>query len=150
MRRLTTLALCVCLLCGCTTGRRSYAVDIHGRTWSTPAVIEFPNSDTTNLYDISIALRHNGLRVGDTVEFTVRTVTPDSLWVEEPVRLCITDDGRSRPAQHEAAATYRRNVRLSREGVYTVTLTPSQPVSGVTAVGIDLSRSGGGRALNER
>ena len=141
MRALTTIVVCVAVLCGCTAGRRSHMAEIHGSTWDRPATVTIENSDTTGLYDIRIALRHNGLRAGETIEMTVRTQTPDSMWVEEPMRLRIADDGRSRPSQHETSAVYRRRVRLAREGLYRITVTPVRAVRGVTAVGADLTES---------
>ena len=115
-------------------------VEIHGSTWSSPAEITIENSDTVGLYDMAVALRHNGLPADGQIEVTIRTVTPDSMWVEEPLAIRIGDDGRSRPAQHEAWALYRRRVRLSREGAYRIIITPTQAVSGVTAVGVDMTQ----------
>ena len=143
MRVLTTIALCVTTLCGCTTAGRSCVAEIRGGVWDGAVVAEMANSDTTGLYDMRIALRHNGLAEGESIGMTVRTVTPDSLWVEEPLTICVADDGRSRPAQHEASVIYRRRVRLSREGIYRITVTPDREVRGVTAVGVELMPSRG-------
>ena len=141
MRVLMTIAACCVVLCGCTTAGRSCVAEIHGRTWDAPAEVAIANSDTTGLYDMRIALRHNGLPAGEMIALTVRTVAPDSLWVEEPLTIRIADDGRSRAAQHEASAVYRRRVRLLREGGYRIIITPSQAVRGVSAVGVDLTPS---------
>ena len=141
MRLLATIVACAAALCGCTTSVRSYMTEIRGGEWSQPVTVVLANSDTLGLYDFGIALRHDGELCGRTVEMTVRTVTPDSLWVEEPLSLYIGDDGRSRPAQHETVGIYRRSVRLASGGDYRITIAPKRPVQGVTAVGVDMSRS---------
>ena len=101
--------------------------------------ILLPNADTTGLCDMRIALRHNGRAGKSEVAVSVRTETPDSLFTEEMFAIRLADDGRSRSAQHEASALYRTRVRLSREGEYRITITPAQPVRGVSAVGVELS-----------
>lgn len=141
MRALTTMAACAVVLCGCNTASRSHVTEIRGRVWEAPAEITVPNSDTLGLYDLSIALRHDGSPAGSVVEMTVRTVTPDSLWTEERIAVSIGDDGRSRSSQHETVCPYRRGVRLSRTGDYRITVTPLRPVKGVVAVGVDMSQS---------
>ena len=114
-------------------------VEIGGSVWDRPVTVEIPNADTAGLYDLHIAMRHDGSGEGRTVGMMVRTVAPDSTWVEERVTLTVGDDGRSRSAQHEAECIYRRRVTLRREGEYRMTLTPVRAVRGVTAVGVELT-----------
>ena len=142
MRVATTVALCAALLCGCSTAGRYVVSDIDGGTWDSPVTLEIPNSDTTGLYDIRIALRHNGLPVGTTVAMNIRTVTPDSLWTDEQLTLTVRDDGRSRSSQHEAGCTYRRRVRFGSEGRYRMIVTPQRALRGVTAIGVEMTPEG--------
>ena len=141
MRVLATIVACAAVLCGCTTAGRSYIADVDGGTWSGPVTLTVPNSDTLGLYDMSIALRHDGGHVGEKVAMTVRTVTPDSLCIEESLTVVLAGDGRSRSVRHEMMCPYRRSVRFAREGDYRIIITPKRPVSGVTAVGVDMSQS---------
>lgn len=141
MRALATMAAMAAVLCGCTTAGRSYMTEIDGEVWDGPVSVVVPNSDTLGLYDLGIAVRHDGRMCGSRVEMIVRTVTPDSLWVEERLTMTFTDDGRSRSSQHEAWSLYRHGVRLAREGDYRIVVTPQQAVHGVAAVGIDVSQS---------
>ena len=141
MRVLALTAVCAAMLCGCDTASRSHVAEIGGGVWDRPVTVTLPNSDTLGIYDMIVALRHDGSLEGRTVEMTVRTVTPDSLWTEEVLSVTVGDDGRSRSALHEAAAVYRRRVRLAREGDYRITITPERPVKGVSAVGVEMSHS---------
>ena len=141
MRVLTTFMACMAVLCGCTTAHRSLMTEVHGGIWSEPAVVTLTNSDTTGFYDLRIALWHDALTEGTKANIMVRTETPDSLWVEEPLVLTVADDGRSRSSGHETSCIYRRSVRLVREGDYRIILTPVSPLRGIRAVGIDLEPS---------
>ena len=141
MRVLATIVACAAALCGCATAVDSYVTEIHGGVWSDPVEVILPNRDTLGLYDLRIALRHDGRLVGERVEMTVMTVTPDSLWVEERMTMTLADDGRSRSLQHEASGIYRRNVRFAHEGCYRMIIAPVRPVCGVEAVGVDMSKS---------
>ena len=135
------MAACAAVLGGCSTASRSYMAEIRGGRWSEPVSIVMPNADTTGLYDLRIAMRHDGSPVGTTVTMTVRTVGPDSLWFEEPLTMTVGDDGRSRSSQHEASCIYRQRVRLAHEGDYRIIITPAQAVGGVSAVGADMTPS---------
>ena len=141
MRVLMTIAVCAVALCGCTTSGRSYMSEIRTEVWSEPVEVTLPNGDTLSMYDLVIALRHDNSLNGSRVDMTVRTVTPDSLWVEEQLSMGVGDDGRSSSLSHETSCIYRRNVRLAREGNYRIIVTPQHPVRGVTAVGVDMSKS---------
>ena len=138
-RLVTPAAACAVMACGCSTDSRSYMTEVHGGVWENPVVLELPNADTVGLYDLRIALRHDGSLDGHTVGMRVRTVTPDSLWIEEPLTMTVAADGRSRSAQHEAGCIYRRRVRLAKEGTYRITVAPLRSVSGVSAVGVEMA-----------
>lgn len=135
---LAIAAVCAAAMFGCSTAGRSYMVEIAGDVWDGPVTVEIPNTDTTTLCDLRIALRHDGSAEGRRIEMTVRTVTPDSLWIEEPLSVTVGDDGRSRSLQHETQVIYRRRALLRKEGCYRMTLTPVRAVRGVTAAGVDI------------
>ena len=139
-RSRAAIVACAAVLCGCTAAGESFMTEIRGDVWSEPVEVAVPNSDTLGVCDMNIALRHDGRATGRRVAMTVKTVTPDSLWVEEPLTMTPGDDGRSRSAQHEASCAYRLGVRFARTGTYRIIITPTRPVQGVTAVGVDVAR----------
>jgi len=133
-------ALAASVLCGCISDHRSFVVDTAGG-WSGPVTVVVPNADTVSLLDIRIAVRYDVSFGGGEIPVAVRTERPDSVWFEEPFVLRLQRDGRSVSALHDASCPYRLRSRLDRAGDYRITLTPSRPVEGVSAVGIDIVKS---------
>lgn len=86
-------------------------------------------------------LRCNDRFAEDTLTLRIATVTPDSLRFEEPFRLVIPRDESPAPLKREVAVPYRLRIRFTQSGDYRCILTPTRPVRGVEAVGINLTKS---------
>ena len=94
------------------------------------------------LRDTEVFLRCNDRFAEDTLTLRIATVTPDSLRFEEPFRLVIPrGESRPTPLMREIVVPYRIRMRFAQQGDYRCILTPTRPVRGVEAVGINLTKS---------
>lgn len=126
---------------GCISPHQSAATDVDPFRWEREAEIRLPNADTVTLRDAAVFLRCNDRFAEDTLTLRIATVTPDSLRFEEPFRLVIPRDESPAPLKREVAVPYRLRIRFTQSGDYRCILTPTRPVRGVEAVGINLTKS---------
>lgn len=129
---------------GCTEGfspLQSAAADVNPAAWQEAAELVIPNADTLSLRDLTVFLRCNDRFAEDTLTVRIAFRTPDSLRFEEPFTLAVPRPAAPAALTHEAGIPYRRRVRFGRTGDYRIRITPSRPVRGVEAVGIDISTS---------
>ena len=125
---------------GCVSPHQSAATDVDPFRWESGAEILLPNADTVTLRDAEVFLRCNDRFDEDTLTLRIATVTPDSLRFEEPFRLVIPRSESPAPLMREIAVPYRIRIRLAQQGDYRCILTPTRPVRGVEAVGINMKR----------
>lgn len=108
--------------------------------WRSAAVAEYDNADTAAVYRLSIALRYGPKMRRGRIPLTITTVAPDSAYRTEtfafPVR------GASAPASAATVESipYRDGVHLSQQGVYRIIIEPAEPLQGVEAAGIIISK----------
>ena len=126
-----------CVACGMDPCRVAMT-DVDSSRWDQPVTVAYENTDTTSLYDMSVVLHVSPRFDMEHISFDIEILSPDSMRMREQVALAVVDkDTVSADAYgKDVEAPYRRRVRLSRKGHYTVTLTPSEPVSDVEAAGV--------------
>lgn len=126
---------------GCISPHQSAATDVDPFRWERGAEIRLPNADTITLRDAEVFLRCNDRFAEDTLTLRIATIAPDSLRFEEPFRLVIPRGESPAPLMREVAVPYRIRIRFTQSGDYRCILTPTRPVRGVEAVGINIKKS---------
>lgn len=128
-------ALCA-IFCGC---HRSVDVstmcDVPPGGWSAPVSVCYDNTDTTALYTLSFAVRHNGVAGGE-LRADVMFTAPDSTTFTESVVLPLREHRRSATVALVESVPYRREVHLRQSGRYTMVITPENEVRGIESVGL--------------
>ena len=141
-RHIAAAATAALLAGGCVSPHQSAATDVDPFRWELGAEILLPNADTVTLRDAEVFLRCNDRFAEDTLTLRIATVPPDSLRFEEPFRLVIPrGESRPTPLMREIVVPYRIRMRFAQQGDYRCILTPTHPVRGVEAVGINLTKS---------
>lgn len=126
---------------GCVSPHQSAVTDVDPFCWEQGAVVLLPNADTVTLRDAEVFLRCNDRFAEDTLTLRIATVAPDSLRFEEPLRVVIPRNEGPAALMREVAVPYRLRIRFPQNGDYRCILTPTRPVRGVEAVGINLKKS---------
>lgn len=126
---------------GCISPHQSAATDVDPLRWTEAAEIRLPNADTVTLRDAEVFLRCNDRFAEDTLTVRIATLTPDSLRFEEPFLLVIPRPEGPAALMREAVIPYRRRMRFTQSGDYRCIVTPTRPVRGVEAVGINMTKS---------
>lgn len=134
----TALLAAGMLLAGCRPAYLSVATDVDPATWSDTAEVVLSNDDTLSLRSMGLFLRCNDRFEGDTLTLRIRYIAPDSLAFEEERTLTLPRLPHPASLAPEIAIPLRRDVRLPLAGDYRIRFTPSHPVRGVDAVGVDL------------
>lgn len=129
------MAAALCAGCSGTTGV-STMCDVPVSGWSEPASALYCNSDTTGLYTLSLAVRHDGRMCGSELHAEVRFIAPDSSVYAERAVFPLAERGRCASVSAVEKVAYRRAVRLARQGEYTIIITPEGSVRGIEAVGM--------------
>lgn len=143
MRRLCQLVVAILLalvLGGCASPHQSSAEDVSPLSWEEAVEFTLPNSDTLTLREVEIYLRGNQRFAEDSLTVRLLLLTPDSLGYAEPFTLVIPHATPS-PVAREVTIPYRSRVRFTRLGDYRLRITPTRPVKGLEAVGINIQKS---------
>lgn len=140
-RHIVAAATAALLAGGCISPHQSAATDVDPFRWERGAEIILPNADTVTLRDAEVFLRCNDRFAEDTLTLRIATVTPDSLRFEELFRLVVPRGESPAPLMREATVPYRIRIRFAQQGDYRCILTPTRPVRGVEAVGINIEKS---------
>ena len=137
-----TAACCTVAGGSCLSPQQVYVADTQARSWWQPTEIVIPNTDTVTPRDFTLIVRSNTSLACDTLTLRVALEAPDSLRYEELLTL------RVQAAPHQAAAIrtltewpYRTQSILRDTGRYRLILTPTHPLQGIEAVGIEISAS---------
>lgn len=125
----------------CISPHQSAATDVDPLRWTEAAEIRLPNADTVTLRDAAVFLRCNDRFAEDTLTVRIATVTPDSLRFEERFLLVIPRSESPAALMREAVIPYRRRIRFAQSGDYRCIVTPTRPVRGIEAVGINMTKS---------
>ena len=126
---------------GCVSPPQSAATAVAPFRWERGAEIRLPNADTVSLRDAEVFLRCNDRFAEDTLTLRIATIAPDSLRFEEPFLLVIPRGESPAPLMREVAVPYRIRIRFTQSGDYRCILTPTRPVRGVEAVGVNIEKS---------
>ncbi len=134
-------AACVAALAGCMAETGATAADVDRPMWRRPAELVVTNSDTVGLRDMGLYLRYNNRFSEDTLTVRVSVVSPDSLRVQEYVTVAVGHEAVPAALRGNADVVYRRRAVLRHAGDYLFTITPTRPVRGIEAVGINIEKS---------
>ena len=140
-RHIAAAAAAALLGGGCISPHQSAATDVDPFRWEQGAEIRLPNADTVTLRDAEVFLRCNDRFAEDTLTLRIATVTPDSLRFEEAFQLIIPRAESPAALMREVVIPYRRRILFAQSGDYRCILTPTRPVRGIEAVGINLTKS---------
>lgn len=130
-------ALCVVVSCGSKSYIDMQPVDAYD--WQRAVSVIYENSDTIALRNIAIALRYNDSFKSDTLTVKVQTSLPDAHQFSENVVLHFDRSYKATALTASESVGYRQSCQLSERGSYIFTITPCRGVSGVEAVGIEIS-----------
>lgn len=115
--------------------------DVRPGGWSDAAALEYENADTLSLRDMTLMVRHDDRIAGDSVTLRISVYTPDSLLLKESLRLDVPRSHKAAALAGEIDAPYRQKVRLGKQGVYRIEITPARTVKGISAVGMTITKS---------
>lgn len=141
MRIRNYIASIVVLSGGCLSPHQAVVTNLPVGLWSESAAITLTNEDTVSLRDLYVILRYNDSFGSDTLRLMVRTTSPDSLCYEEYFTLRVPARQHAAALQSEALIPYRQRVVMAKGGDYRMTFTPTHPVQGVEAIGINIEKS---------
>lgn len=121
------------------TGVAVAAADTDEGTWRRPAALTLFNDDTLGLRAVDIFVRCNDRLADDTLSVRIVTRSPGRLRTEERLVLHFARTGRPNPLAGECITPYRRRVRWTDRGNYTLILTPVRPCAGIESVGLRIA-----------
>lgn len=128
------------LMHSCADAPREWAADTNSHEWnSTDTVaVRIEKADTATLNDITLFVRYNTSLDRCALPLCLTAIAPDSTTSQSiTVILNIDKPARSFTRHREHEQPYRLHTPLSRQGRYTILITPSEgAVKGVAAVGI--------------
>ncbi len=123
---------------GCLSPHRSVVTSTPIGQWEGAVGLTFHNPDTLTPRDILVFVRYNELFDRDSLRLIVRTTRPDSLSFEESFLLSVPHGRRAAALHNEVLVPYRHRAILSQVGEYHMAFSPTQPVLGIEAIGIDI------------
>lgn len=109
--------------------------------WSAPVTAQFENRDTTALSDLSIVVRYGSRTDAESLPLTLTFTAPDSARFTESAVLPLSHPRKPASMAALEAIPYRRRVRLSQAGTYTVTIMPARRIRGIEAVGLSVQKN---------
>ena len=141
---ITALFAAALLPAGCLSGSggvpQSVMEDVNPFGWLREQRLEFHNDDTVSLRDIAILLRCGADADEGELPMEIKFTAPDSSrFVERRTIPLVLRRGPVSTAE-TVAIPYRRSVRLTQRGVYSVSLKPLASVRGIEAAGITIEK----------
>lgn len=141
MRRAAILFLTACSMAGCLTPTGAVMTDVPVSGWRDEAVVRIDNRDTLTERDLFLLLRRNARFTCDSLCLSVSVFSPDSLRFDERRTFPVLRTRRAASVRDVVRIPYRLRAVLPHAGEYRFVFTPSEPVSGIEAVGIDIVKS---------
>lgn len=135
------IALLGLLAVGCSRPTQAVMEDVDPYNWSREVCVRIENGDTLTLRDFSLVIRSNRHFQRDTLELEMTLQAPDSSHYSEVVAFPMNHPRRAAALRLIDEAPYRRHVILNQFGAYRLTITPTEPIRGVEAVGVNIVRS---------
>ncbi len=99
------------------------------------------NSDTVTIRDIEIFARYIPHQIDDSIRIIINTISPDSTLYDEEMTIYFDTHTGDRSSSMIGRYPYRRHCVLRQMGSYKVEITPTDVVSGVEAIGINIERT---------
>ena len=139
IRTLLAMAFVMLSLTQCHVAESPVAMgDVSIDGWTEPVTVSYKNVNPDALRDLNVTLHVNRRFKAQNITLEISTFTPDSLRYQESVTLPVKAQWPNTKATTiDIALPYRRDVRFSHEGEYTMILRPLQSVVGVEAAGIN-------------
>lgn len=135
-----TAVAVVLLVSGCAKAVDTALCYTNPRGWSEDARIEYNNSDTLSLRDLSFFVRLNTATERCELPVTIRIEAPDSTFATERCVWHLATERGSSPTATIERIGYRTECQLTQHGKYRFIVAPDRPVRGVEAVGIIIEK----------
>lgn len=130
------VCLAMCVACGIDQCRVAMT-DVDSGSWDDTITVSYENIDTTAVYDLSVVLHVSHDFDLPELPLNIEILTPDSMRLREDVTLATAAIESSEISySKDVEAPYRRSIRLYRQGIYTISITPREPVAGVESAGV--------------
>ncbi len=134
--RCNILLLILFLTASCgTSNQLPEVVETPIKGWYSPVNVSFNVADTVSIAQMNLLVRYSNEILADSVELMVTTTAPDGVSWSEPFVLYTPH---SREVIKVTECNYRRNVRWSQLGEYTVTFHPQHTYHGIGAIGVNI------------
>ncbi|MCC8018478.1 MAG: gliding motility lipoprotein GldH [Rikenellaceae bacterium] len=132
------IAAMAAILTGCMSYHTERAADVDPAGWqpADTAWVAVPNTDTLSARDLSFIVRYNTRMRHEAISLTVTVVAPDSVRFSEQVVLYPLPRAAKHSDHYESVIPYRTGNVLRRQGSYMFGFTPSEKLTGITAVGV--------------
>ncbi len=137
---IASLLLGMVVGCG-KASHQSIVAQVDPQGWSRAARISVECSDTTSLRDITIFARTMSDIKRIETTMTINTIDPDGKSFGEAVSVSYNRDERSTALSGDVEIPYRTKVKLGKMGNYTIEITPSNEIVGISAIGVAICRS---------
>lgn len=133
----------VWLLSGCAANSRTDTVmsNTNPFGWLNEESVEFENTDTLAKLDMALVLRCGSDIDTRNLPLTLTVTAPDSSRFVERRVFPVTLPEKTASTSATVTIPYRRSVRFSQLGIYTITMKPSHVVCGVEAAGFTFQKT---------
>lgn len=125
----------------CSRPTQAVMEDVDPYGWNRAVSVRIENGDTLTLRDLSLVVRSNRHFRSDSLRLKLTLHAPDSSHYTEQVAFVMNHPHRPAALRLVDEVPYRRRVILSQFGGYRFTITPTEPIRGVEAVGLNIVRS---------
>ena len=126
---------------GCMSPTQAVVAAVDPLGWEEGVEVAVENADTVTERDIALVIRSNRQFRADSLRFEIRFEAPGGARFIEEVALPVQHRRMPAPLRCVDEMPYRRRVVLGRMGTYRITLTLRQPLRGIEAAGINITKS---------
>ncbi len=126
---------------GCIASHQSVVEDVNVEWWGESKEFSINNIDTVTLRDMEIFVCYYPSMVADSISLIVDITTPDTLTLRERVTIYLNNKPSERSQSRITQRIYRDNIVWSELGEYTIGITPASNYHGISAVGINTTKS---------
>lgn len=123
------------MMLSCMSDHTATVVDTPPVDWCDAVEMTFANSDSTSKVDLSLILYY-AIEAPDSADLVVQTTAPDGFRAEDTVR-CYLPRPKNQRNYYEREVLFRTGTVLRCSGKYNITFTPTAPLNGVWAVGVN-------------
>lgn len=133
------VVICIAALDGCSRlTNRVVSQDVNVIAWEDRAEVVLEHEGDFKRCDMDILLHVNRTFDEESVALELTFITPDSLRYSECVEAPISVDwGTTAKYFSDIAIEYRRDVKLKKDGIYSVSIRPLKPLRGVESAGVN-------------